>query len=276
MFTASRAVGHTSTSSAELPRVPALSALYDSGVKLRRGQLIMVAGMPKVGKSLFATWLANEMNLPTLYFSADSSPHTASSRLAACITGQPITSVETGLAAGASGYYSDAMDDSNISWCFDSSPSTEDLMLELDAYVEAWDVYPEVIVVDNLMNVQASEEYAGQLFVMGELHSLARATGATVFVLHHCSEAGQRDTTIPPPRSAIQGKVSQLPELIVTVAIDPYSKQFRVAVVGNRSGPQFPDGKKFITLDSAVERCSFSHHTPAVYGGGYSYQEAEA
>ena len=220
-------------------------------------------------------WLTQLMGLPTLYFSADSSPHTASTRLAAIITGHTVDAVSSGMAAGGADFYSEALEDSKIVWCFDSSPSTEDIMLELDAYVEAWDAYPDVIVIDNLMNVQASEEYAGQLFVMGELHSLARTTGACVIVLHHCSEAGQKDTTIPPPRSAIQGKVSQLPELIFTVALEPDSRQFRLSVVGNRSGPQHPDGKKFITLDSAIERCSFSHHTPRIYGG-YQYQEAEA
>lgn len=275
MLTAARAATRSESTANPLPKVQALSALYDSGVTLRRGQLVLLAGMPKSSKTSFAMWYVQTLGLPTLYFSADSSPHTASTRLAAIVTGDTVDAVSAGMAAGGANYYSEALEDSKIVWCFDSSPSTEDLMLELDAYVEAWDEFPAVIVVDNLMNVQASEEYAGQLYVVSELHSLARLTGATVILLHHCSEAGQKDTTIPPPRSAIQGKVSQLPELIMTVALDPGTKTLRIAVVGNRSGPQFPDGKNYITIDSAIERCSFSHHTPSFYGS-YGYREVES
>ena len=240
---------------------------------LRRGQLVLLAGLPKAGKTAFCMWLAATLNQHTLYFSADSSPHTASTRIAAIATGHTVNTVTAGLAAGAGDYYSEALEDSKVQWCFDSSPSTEDIEQELAAYVEAWDAWPDLIIVDNLMNVQASEEFEGLKFVMSELHSLARTTGSLVIVLHHCSEAGIRDTTVPPPRSSIQGKVSQLPELILTAAHDPATSTFRIAVVGNRSGPQHPDGKKFITLDAAIERCSFSHHTPSFYG--YGYQEDE-
>lgn len=236
----------------------------------------MVTGLPKAGKTNFLMWLAAELALPTLYFSADSSPFTASTRLAAWATGHTVDVVGVGMGGPGADYYSQALTGLPLHWCFDSSPSTEDLVDELDAYVEAYDAFPEIIVVDNLMNVQASEEYAGQLFVMKELHSLARLTGATVFVLHHCSESGIKDTTIPPPRSAIQGKVSQLPELIFTVALEPTSRQFRIACVGNRSGPQFPDGKTYITLDSEVERLQFRHFVPRpAFGGNYGYNDSE-
>ena len=225
----------------------------------------MVAGMPKAGKSNWAMWWVAEMNLPTLYFSADMSQHTATTRLASWATGHTVQTVEDGLSGPGLDFYTDALQRSRIQWCFDSSPATEDIMEELDAYVEAHDAWPQVIVIDNLMNVQASEEFAGQQFIMSELHSLARLTGATVIVLHHCSEAGQSDVTLPPPRKAIMNKVSQLPEIVFTVALDPASSQFRVACVANRSGKGDATGKSYITLRSEVERCQFHYWIPQAY-----------
>lgn len=227
----------------------------------------MVAGMPKAGKSNFAMWWLAEMGLPTLYFSADMSQHDATTRLAAWATGHSVDHVADAMNGPGAGYYADALDNAPIQWCFDSNPSTEDIMLELDAYVEAWDSYPAVIAVDNMMNIEASEEFAGQQFIMKELHSLARLTGATVVVLHHCSEAGQKDVTVPPPRSAIMNKISQLPELIFTVALEPQSAQFRVACVANRTGRGDPTGKSYITLRSSIDRCQFAYYVPQPYGG---------
>jgi hypothetical protein len=43
---------------------------------------------------------------------------------------------------------------------------------EITAYVELWDSYPEVIVIDNAMNVEAEmgEEHAGLRLIFKELH----------------------------------------------------------------------------------------------------------
>jgi hypothetical protein len=68
-----------------------------------------------------------------------------------------------------------------------------------------------------------------------------------VFVLHHTSEA-EGEPTRPPARRAIQGKVSQLPEQILTVAMDPESSELRVACVKNRFAKHSAGGDQWVSL----------------------------
>ena len=88
---------------------------------------------------------------------------------------------------------------------------------------------------------------------MSQLHHLARVTEAGVWVLHHTSEAEGRPGR-PAARRAIMGKVSQLPEMILTVATEPTRGLFHVACVKNRSGPHDATGDTFITVPVDFER----------------------
>ena len=98
--------------------------------------------------------------------------------------------------------------------------------------------------------------WAGLRAIMMELHDLARNTEACVLVLHHVSEASEYgDGTKPPARRAIQGKVSQLPALILTLGYDPIGKQLRVAAVKNRFGPNSADGSMNVSLDTNYAAC---------------------
>jgi hypothetical protein len=79
------------------------------------------------------------------------------------------------------------------------------------------------------------------------MHHIARETDAAVFMLHHTSENEGRPD-MPPARRAVQGKISQLPELILTVALIPHSGEYRLAAVKNRFAKHSPSGEDFITL----------------------------
>lgn len=245
----------------ELPRIPELEQMYRAGFHPRSGQILMIAGEPGAGKSALAMWYAARMNVPTLYFSADQDAHTSSTRLAALLTGQRVNDVAEGLSEGGApaAYYESQLLDCQIEFCFDSSPTIEDIADELDAYIEMWDSYPQVIVIDNLVNVEAEtgEEFAGLTLVMKELHRLARVANACVIVVNHVREEGKAPT-VPAPRRQIHGKVSKLPEKIWTVAYDPSEKCMKIAIVKDRTGPQDPTGEMFYRLRANPERASFS------------------
>ncbi len=90
--------------------------------------------------------------------------------------------------------YDDKFDQvQNIQWVFDSSPSLDDIEMEIKAYIELYGIAPELIVIDNLMNVAAESdnEWAGLRQIMVELHDMARKTEACVMVLHHVSEQSE-------------------------------------------------------------------------------------
>jgi predicted ATP-dependent serine protease len=244
-----KAWGGTTTKATPLPDVwNALKALQ---IKFRRGQVCMVAAAPNAGKSMFAFIYAIKAQVPTLFFSADTDTTTVMIRAASHLSGHTQETVENNL-NDSPDYYDHHLEKmSNIQWVFDSSPSLDDIELEIKAYVELYGIPPQLIVIDNLMNVAAEtdNEWAGLRAIMMDLHDMARKTEACVIVLHHTSEQGEFGSlTMAPPRRAIHGKVSQLPSLILTLGYDPVDAVLRVAAVKNRFGPHAADASSWASL----------------------------
>ena len=248
----------TSADAEALPRVHELEALYDYGFVPRRGQLLLVFGESGALKSFFAQWYVSRMNVAGLVFSPDNDAHTAIARLCAERSGYTTDSIIQALEAQAIGYVEDFLTDSKIQFCFDPSPTLDDIADELAAYVELWDRYPEVILVDNLVNVESysEDEWSGMRGIMREFHRMARETGAAVIVLSHAQELGK--PTECPPKRALQGKVSQFPERILSVAFDPSEMCFKLSPVKNRGGKSDSSGGLFVRLRAHPDRATFS------------------
>ena len=248
MLNLSRAWSGVLTKATPLPDV--WDGLKAEGIKFRRGQVCMVAAAPNAGKSMFALIYAIKAKVPTLFFSADTDTTTVMMRSVSHLSGHSQVTVEANL-SNDSRYYNAHLDKvSHIKWVFDSSPNIDDLELEIRAYVELFGHPPELIVIDNLMNITAEtdNEWAGLRAIMMELHDMARKTEACVLVLHHVSEQSEYGSSSEPPhRRAIHGKVSQLPALILTLGFDGQAI-LKVAAVKNRFGPHQPDGKRYVQL----------------------------
>ena len=249
MLDLQRAWGTVLTKATPLPDV--WSDLASKQIKFRRGQVCMVAAAPNAGKSMFALIYAVKAKVPTLFFSADTDTTTVMMRAAAHTSGHNQVNVEQNLSSD-SHYYDKHFDKlKHIKWVFDSSPSLDDIELEIKAYVELYGQAPELIIIDNLMNVAAEtdNEWAGLRAIMMELHDMARKTEACVLVLHHVSEQSEYGSpSEPPARRAIHGKVSQLPALILTLGYNPVTAELKIAAVKNRFGPHAADGKDYATL----------------------------
>ena len=249
MLNLSRAWSGVLTKATPLPDV--WNGLAVEGIKFRRGQVCMVAAAPNAGKSMFALIYAIKAKVPTLFFSADTDTTTVMMRSVSHLSGHSQVTVEANLSNDSQYYNSHLEKLSHVKWVFDSSPSIDDLELEIRAYVELYGQAPELIVIDNLMNVTAEtdNEWAGLRSIMMELHDMARKTEACVLVLHHVSEQSEYGSpTKPPHRRAIHGKVSQLPALILTLGYDPAEATLRVAAVKNRFGPHTADASDWAAL----------------------------
>jgi hypothetical protein len=129
------------------------------------------------------------------------------------------------------------------------------------AYAEVNGRWPAVVVIDNLMNVvgENENEWSSMRDTARVLHRLTRITKAAVFVLHHAAD-DRTDPTMPAPRKSLQGKVSQLPKVILSVAIA--DNQLRVAPVKLRWGPGDASGATFTSLyvDASRNRMFNSFH----------------
>ncbi len=262
MLTAKRALTRNVKGNAELPRVAELEPLYKHGVRPRRGEVIMIAGRSGTQKSGFALFWTAMMGLPTLYMSADMSGFTAASRLASIATARTTEQIERDMADPAQkAMYLDAIRDMPIQFCFDSPIRWHGLAEELDAYVELWDAWPEVIVLDNLMDIEGCEsDYTQQMAAMAEVTDLARETGSTIFVLHHATDKGweaKSSPWTPPSRDQVKGGLSEKPELSLSVALDPTSHAYNVAVIKQRMGRSDPSAQTFCTMRAYPEHTRF-------------------
>jgi hypothetical protein len=220
----------------------------------------MVAGRSGTQKSGFALFWVAEMNLPTLYFSADMSPYTASSRLASLSTGHDTETVEKGMAAGNAELYTNALAHLNLTLAFGalSWPRIEE---EIDAYVELRDRYPEVVVFDNLMDFEGAEsDYTEQMAVMQGATEFARETGAAVIILHHASDKSweaKSDPWAPPSRDQVKGGLSEKPDLSLSVALDPHTLEYRVACIKQRMGPSDPTARSYAIMQCEPDKTRF-------------------
>ena len=266
MLTAGRSLALNAESGKELPRVPAFEALYRRGVKFRQGMVIMIAGRSGTQKSGLALFLAAQMNLPTLYFSADMSAFTASSRLASMATGRTGEQVEEDFARGDKQPYLDALRDCKIQFSFGSPITWTQVDEEVEAYVELHDRYPSMMIFDNLMDFDAAEsDYTEQMAVMSNATELARSTGSTVILMHHASDKtweAKQDPWMPPSRDQVKGGLSEKPELSLTVALDPNTMEYRIACVKQRMGPCDPTARSYAVVWCEPELTRFHASSP--------------
>lgn len=234
------------------PLAPPFQAFERSGIVLRRAEVTVIAGTPGAGKSTVALHIAARLKLPTLYFSADTNAHTMAMRLIAMSGKMTQQSAENMLKNDPDTAESILSNNSHLYWSFEPSPSLKDLDEEVSAFETIWGRSPTLIVVDNLMDIamDGHDEFGGMRQAMKELKYLARDTNACVLVLHHTQEGAQGYPC--QPRSALQGKVAQVPAMVLTVGqlMLPGSEDMYLCVspVKNRYGKSDQTGATYVSL----------------------------
>lgn len=271
MLSASRSLTKAATTE-PLPLLGALRSLNNAGIVVRRGDLVMITAIPNAGKSLFILYWIAALNLPTLYFSADNSVHTTMTRLLSYVHQTDRKDIEADLDDEEIGEvmeadYMASLAGSNIEFCFDGSLTMDSITQELSAYVELYDEWPQIIVVDNLINVEGTQDHQGQNGILSELHWLARMSGAAVFVLHHASQSNEKpgkapDPTMPRGSNYVQNKVTHYPDLVLSVAADSERGLFRIAGVKVRGDKNDPAALSPHTLYVDFPRCTFYADNP--------------
>jgi predicted ATP-dependent serine protease len=232
------------------PLPPAFKVFQHNNIVFRRAELSMIAGAPGAGKSSLALAIAVKLAVPTLYFSADTNSKTMAMRTLAMVNGitqsqaEYMLNAEKALATEALSVVS------NIFWSFDSTPTLRDIDEEVSAFETQWGTSPTLIVVDNLMDIAMDgyEEFGGMRQAMKELKYLARNTNAAVLILHHTQESVNGYPC--KPRSAIQGKVSQVPAMVLTTAQEQVGDDnyLAIAPVKNRYGKASKNGEHYVRL----------------------------
>jgi hypothetical protein len=246
MRTLSRTIGKTEAGGE--PLRPVFRAFEKKKIILRRSEVSMFAGAPGVGKSTLALAIALRSNVPTLYISADTGAHTMSMRLFSMVTSKTQDEAER-ILSEEQVWAKDIINKNakHIFWSFEAAPSLSDLDEEVLAFEEVHGQNPHLIILDNLVDISdgGGEEWSAMRSTMKEIKFLARDTNAAILLLHHTSEAFTGNPC--PPRSSIQGKVSQMPALICTMAITP-AGDMAVSPVKNRYGAANASGTDAVYL----------------------------
>lgn len=263
MLTVDRSLNLSVDHGRPLPQVPELQALYDAGTIPRYGQTMMIVGRSGSQKSGFALWWLDRMGVDVLYFSADMSIFTASSRVAASRWGISTEELEETKAKNPEQFnlILNEARKSKITFNFGSPIRLSTIEAQLDAYVEANDRYPTVICFDNLMDFEGAEaEYGAQMEVMQFMTELSRETGSATVVIHHASDKSwdaKQDPWNPPGRSEVKNGMSEKPELTLAVSLNAYTMDFHIATIKQRMGKQDPTGRTFITLRAEPDKTRF-------------------
>jgi len=232
------------------PLPPAFKVFQHNNIVFRRSELSMIAGAPGAGKSSLALAIAVKLAVPTLYFSADTNSRTMAMRTLAMING--VTQIQAEYMLNTQKDTSSELlaNISHIFWSFDSTPTLKDIDEEVMAFETQWGTSPTLIVVDNLMDIAMDgyEEFGGMRQAMKELKYLARNTNAAVLILHHTQESVTGNPC--QPRSAIQGKVSQVPAMVLTTAQEQVGDDTYLAIapVKNRYGKANKSGDYYMRL----------------------------
>lgn len=226
-----------------LPLPSVFHQLFVLGAKPRMGQLTLIAAAPGGGKSAIATFMALVMRwgdghaVPTLYFSADSDRMTFGMRaMAGALNIVMDDAEEILLAREPDGLI--ALDESTKHmWVnFDSSPTPKDIDDETEAFAYVYGSYPQLIVVDNLMDVSTGglNERDAHDAVLDFCKRLARRTSAAVVVLCHVTGEYTDGKKII-PRSGLINKIDKRPRLILTLH-QADTNLLGVSVVKNSNG----------------------------------------
>ena len=241
-----RDAGHAGES---LP--PVFEAFENHGVHFKLGELHLVASAPGVGKSLLARTIAVRSGVPTLYVSADTSPHVTSVSLAAMLSGHPQAYVEQHLKSGRYDEILAGLD--HIRWSFQACPSIDDIVADMQSFAVLYGDFPHHLIIDNLSNCfSEDEEYAGYRRNMEAFQTMASETGSAVTVLHHLVGRCE-DGTTRPSLADIEGKVGKRPGLVLTL-FNGKSGDLGFCVVKNRGGAAAPNGGLYGFLKTDKER----------------------
>lgn len=216
-------------------------ALDASGLRLRRGQVSLTVAAPGVGKSMLWLNFAMRMNVPAIYWSADTDQHDVMMRALAVRTNYTTEQIDEYYLSSDEAkarYDTELAAVLNIDWVFDSAIPVALVAERLKAFAEVHGEYPQLVVLDNLSNAveHQEQEMAEQKAFIVEVQRLARFTRAHFAILAH-AEGKFDDRFTPIPQSGVYNKLAKLPEVVLTLNfLDAQQTQLAVNVVKQRGG----------------------------------------
>lgn len=248
-------------------------AFEELGIVPRRGQLILIAAGPGIGKSAMTLTMVLQALVPSLMYSADSDAFTQLSRAIANLGDMKVSlAAEMILEERITDEIKAELRKIPLIIDYDSSPTPHDIEEILMAYYELCNEFPALIVVDNITNVvtdasDSGDPFSGLEALMDYLHDMARTTSACVIGLHHVK--GEHSSgTKPIPIDGVKGQIHRVPEMVLTMFKKPLEDGrwiLCVSPVKNRGGKADPTGETYAELEFIGENMKVidvTYHEP--------------
>lgn len=233
--------------------LPSVFTAFDSmKIRARSGTVTLIAGPPGALKTGLALYLVLRWNRPTLYVAADVESFEIVERAGAAMSGDTMEQVR----ANPEKYTHLFKEVPNLRFSYEDSPTYQALEMDVAAYAEVFGRFPEVIVVDNVVNLvgESDDEWASHRDHAHVLHALAHRTQSAVIALAHMADDRQ-DPSTPAARSKLMGKISALPKAIWSLALD--GDKLHVSPVKNKHGREYPSGQVYATIHCDPGRSRF-------------------
>jgi hypothetical protein len=230
-------------------------------VFFRYGATSMLAATPGSFKSVVALNLCKEWALNgigSLYLSADSDEFTVANRLSGILTGDSMELIERKLVSGdrnlIAPYVNELERLGGVEFEY-RQMDIDGVTQSMKSYEQVYGKHPPVVFIDNLIDfVDSPDDFGGMLAFIRDLNALAGQTRSHICVLHHAKlpSSGPGKNAIPgqPPADwEIQGKVTQLSRLVLTMCAT--GLDLSISVVKNTLGPQHRDAS--VWMDFQVQ-----------------------
>lgn len=233
------------------------------GAHIRRSQLSMVAAASGTGKTAFVLDWMLHINagrpdpLHVLYHCMDTDRGSVGTRVAAAVADMPLYAAQEALLGAGDEELERrvAKATRHLSFSFNPSPTCVDLAAEAGRFAEVHGCWPDVIIVDNLLDIDMEDGEPADMAKWLKNH--AGDTGAAVVLLHHVT-GPHADGGDVVPLSGILGQVNKPQRLILTLCM-PMTGVMRVSVVKNSNGPADKTGHQYTDILCDLERMRFAH-----------------
>lgn len=226
-------------------------------VQPRAGDLVIVSGAPKAGKSAFTLAWALRTKEPTRLVSLDTPSQTQAARVAAHLTGRSVSDFFADRAL-----LHDTLEAQSLSMLTLDRPLPPSQLGELiEADMEYWGERPALLLLDDVSRMElGTRGYEEWMKAYVDMAHTSHRTGTTIMAIHHFNAVGM-SRTIQPKMQYLQYAPGYLPEVVLGVW-RPTDHELRVSVLANRNGEDDPDGGLYVSFDVDLARMRLAPRRP--------------
>lgn len=214
---------------------PVFKVLEEHDVRFYRGSVVLVAAAPGVGKSTLVLNYTLRARVPSLYVCMDTPRKLTVVRSVQTLRGLRQYEAESELEDPESKAWQMLADTMHLASFFRGSAQIQDVECMLGAYAEITGSFPQLVIVDNLVNME--REYAEQFQLMSDLDAIAKAANICIMVLTHV-KGEYVNGTKQIPLNGIVNQITQFPHTVLTLhREDGDESLLHLTCVKNRTGP---------------------------------------